>query len=279
MTGQVEANASYPWRPTFAIRLSLLLHAAALVSVVLQPASWPWALAAVLGNHCLLTLAVFLPRGQLLGPNLVCLPAQASARGEVCLTFDDGPDPEVTPQVLELLDRHRAKASFFCVGEKAAANHDLVGEIARRGHSLENHSQRHSNAFALYGLLRLRRDVEAAQAVISRIAGRAPRYFRAPMGLRSPLLDPVLARCGLHYVSWTHRGFDAVHSDPRKVLQRLAVPLAAGDILLLHDSSRARTRDGTPVVLVVLPELLDRIKAKGLRSVTLSGALGDGAPA
>jgi peptidoglycan/xylan/chitin deacetylase (PgdA/CDA1 family) len=275
----VEPNASYPWRPTFAIRLSMLLHAAAAASVALQPASWPWTLAAVLGNHCLLTLAVFWPRGRILGANLISLPAQAAARGEVCLTFDDGPDAEVTPRVLELLDRHRAKGTFFCVGERAATCPDIVREIARRGHGLENHSQRHSRAFAFYGLIRLKREVETAQAVISGIAGRAPRYFRAPMGLRSPLLDPVLARCGLRYVSWTKRGYDTVRRDPRKVLQRLGASVAAGDILLLHDSARARTCDGTPVVLVVLPELLDRLKAKGLKSVTLSSALGDGTSA
>lgn len=272
-------NASYPWRPAPAIRLSLLLHAAAAVSVVVLPASWPWALWAVAGNHFLLTLAVFWPRGGTLGPNLVRLTALAAARNEICLTFDDGPDPEVTPRVLDLLDQHEAKGSFFCVGEKAAAHPDVVREIARRGHSLENHSQHHSNAFALYGPLRLQRDVEAAQAIITSVAGRAPRYFRAPMGLRSPLLDPVLARCGLRYVSWTRRGFEVVHRDWRSVLRRLADPIAAGDILLLHDTCRARTSDGTPVVLAVLPELLARMKSKGLKSVTLPSALDDGTAA
>ena len=275
----VTPNASYPWRPAPSVRLSLLLHAVAALSLVVLPASWPWALGAVAGNHLLLTLAVFWPRGAVLGANLVRLTARAAARGEVCLTFDDGPDPEITLQVLDLLEQHQAKASFFCPGEKAAAYPDIVREIARRGHTLENHSQQHSYACALYGPLRLLHEVEAAQAVITGIVGRAPRYFRAPMGLRSPLLDPVLARCGLRYVSWTRRGFDTVHRDPRKVLRRLADPLEAGDILLLHDSCRARTRDGTPVVLVVLAELLARMRSRGLKSVTLPSGLDDGTAA
>ena len=275
-TAVENANEGYPWRPTPAVRLSLLLHVAAVATVVIQPALWPWVLGAVAGNHLLLTAAVFWPRGRVLGANLVRLPAVAIARKEVSLTFDDGPDPEVTPRVLDLLDRHQAKASFFCVGEKAAAYPAIVREIVRRGHSLENHSHRHSGAFAFYGLFRLKREVESAQAIITEITGRAPRFFRAPMGLRSPLLDPVLARCGLHYVSWTRRGFDAIHRDPERVLQRLAGGIAAGDILLLHDSIVSRTRDGEPVVLAVLPELLDRMKAKGLRSVTLRAALGNG---
>jgi len=248
----------------------MLLHAAAVATVAMQPALWPWALGAVAANHLLLAAAMCWPRGRVLGANLVRLPAAAAARMEVSLTFDDGPDPEVTPRVLDLLDRHQAKASFFCVGEKAAAYPHIVKEIVRRGHSIENHSHRHSGAFAFYGLVRLKREVESAQTVVSGITGRAPRFFRAPMGLRSPLLDPVLAKCGLHYVSWTRRGLDAIHCNPERVLQRLAGSLAAGDILLLHDNGCSLTRDGTPVVLAVLPGLLDRIQAKGLRSVTLA---------
>jgi peptidoglycan/xylan/chitin deacetylase (PgdA/CDA1 family) len=265
----------FPWRPTPVVLLSILLHIAAGVTVVVQPALWPWALGAVAANQLLLIAAVFRPRGRALGANMVRLPAAAAARSEVCITFDDGPDPEVTPRVLELLDRGGAKATFFCVGEKAAAFPDIAREIARRGHAIENHSHRHSGAFAFYGIVRLRRDLESAQAVLAGITGRAPRFFRAPMGLRSPLLDPVLARCGLRYVSWTRRGLEAVHRDPGKVLQRLTRGLAAGDILLLHDNGRSRTRDGTPVALAVLPELLARVRASGLRPVTLAAATGE----
>ena len=200
------------------------------------------------------------------------VPRVETERKVVALTFDDGPDPEVTPRVLDLLDRHGAKASFFCVGQKAAAHPGLVKEMACRGHGVENHSHSHSHAFACYGVFRLKREVASTQAILAAITGRAPRYFRAPMGLRSPLLDPVLARCGVRYVSWTRRGLDAMDRDHRKVLERLTGGLEAGDILLLHDNACSRTADGTPVVLAVLPMLLDRIHAMGLRSVTLAAA-------
>jgi peptidoglycan/xylan/chitin deacetylase (PgdA/CDA1 family) len=123
----------------------------------------------------------------------------------------------------------------------------------------------------------LRREVEATQAVIAGITGRAPLFFRAPAGFRSPLLDPVLAKCGMRYVSWTRRGYDAVSRDPVRVLQRLTRGLVAGDLLVLHDGTRARTDGGVPVVLAVLPALLDQLAKRGLKSVTLPAACNESA--
>jgi peptidoglycan-N-acetylglucosamine deacetylase len=274
--GAAGAHPAYRWRPAPIVWFSLGLHLAAAAATAMQPVWWPWALGAVAANHLVLTLAMLWPRGQLLGPNVIRLPAAAIARREVSLTFDDGPDGETTPQVLDLLERHGAKASFFCVGEKLAAHPQIARDIVRRGHSIENHSLRHSHAFALYGLFRMAREVASAQAIVASVAGRAPLFFRAPMGLRSPLLDPVLARYRLRCVSWTRRGLDTLDGNPQRVLQRLAGRLRAGDILLLHDGGSARTADGRPVVLAVLPALLERLAAAGLTSVPLPVALGDG---
>lgn len=260
------------WRPAPLVIGSLILHVAGLVTLTLRPGLWPWVLGVLAGNQLALLAAVLWPRGSLLGPNLMRLPESAVRRRQVALTFDDGPDPDVTPEVLELLDRYRATASFFCIGVKAAAHPDIVREIARRGHSVENHSYRHPRAFAFYGFSRLRREVEAAQAVIAGITGRPPGFFRAPAGFRSPLLDAVLSQCGLHYASWTRRGFDAVSRDPVRVLRRLTRGLAAGDVLLLHDGSSARTVAGEPLVLAVLPALLGQLAARGLLSVSLPTA-------
>lgn len=276
---QFPAPGARPWRPAPAIWLTLLLHALSVAVLVFEPSLWRKVLAALIANHLLLSAAVLWPRGRVLGPNLVRLPPAACARNEVSLNFDDGPDPQVTPRVLDLLDRHQARASFFCIGEKAAAYPEIVMEIVRRGHSVENHSQRHSIAFACFGPTSLRREVDAAQAAIACITGRTPGFFRAPAGFRSPLLDPVMAACGLRYVSWTRRGFDTVHSDAGAVLRRLTRGLSAGDILLLHDGASARMRDGEPVVLAVLPALLDRLVERGLKPVTLPQGCHDGSAA
>lgn len=271
-TGQ-PANLSgpvRPWRPSTAVQLTILIHLAALIALLWRPAWWPWVVAVLVANHLVLGLIGMWPRSSLLGENMSRLPDAAARRGEVAVTFDDGPNPEVTPMVLDILDRYGVKASFFCVGEKAAAHPDIVREIVRRGHAIENHSMRHSGFFGFYGPVALRRDIGAAQSVLGGIAGRPPRFFRAPMGIRNPMLDPVVARMGLHYISWTRRGFDTVARDPEVVLKRLLDGLAGGDILLLHDR---RSVHGEPIVLTVLPALLEKLSATGLKPVSLTMAM------
>ena len=117
------------------------------------------------------------------------------------------------------------------------------------------------------------RDIAMAQDALSNITGVRPELFRAPAGLRNPFLDKVLHQQGLQLVSWTRRGFDTVKSDPEDVQSRLARGLAAGDILLLHDGNAARTDQGQPVILDVLPGLLRQFQGQGLRAVTLPEAL------
>jgi peptidoglycan/xylan/chitin deacetylase (PgdA/CDA1 family) len=259
------------WLPTPLLRGSALVHLAALG--LAAAGRWRWAAAAVFADHLVLAAASMAPRSGLLGPLLTRLPAEAAARGEVALTFDDGPDPRATPAVLDLLDEAGHRASFFLIGRRAAAHPELVAEIVRRGHAVENHSNRHQHTFAFLMLGGLRRDLCASQAAITALTGRAPRFFRPPMGFRNPLLDPVLHEMGLALVSWTRRGFDTYWGDPDDVAMLLARGLAAGDILLLHDSHAAPTPDGKPVVLEVLPRLLDAIRRQGLKPVTLPQAI------
>jgi peptidoglycan/xylan/chitin deacetylase (PgdA/CDA1 family) len=272
------------WTPAPIVRASCWLHAAAALGLAAHPPAWPWAIGAVAASHAAMGVAGLLPRNRLLGPNLSRLPDGARRRGEVALTFDDGPDPEVTPRVLDLLEAHGAAASFFLIGRRAARYAPLVRELVRRGHSAENHTHRHLWGFAALPLGAMRREIAAAQDAIADAAGgEAPRFFRPPAGLRSPLLDPNLAAAGLLHVSWTRRGYDTVRRDPDALLRRLGRGLAAGDVLLLHDGNAARAQgSGMPVVLEVLPELLRRIADAGLRAVSLpramplGGTAGDG---
>jgi len=261
------------WRPSPLCLGSILLTLGAPLAVLARPDLWPWILAAVVADHLLLTFAGLWPRCKLLGPNWTALPESAAARGEIAITIDDGPDPAVTPAVLDLLDRHGAKATFFCIGEKAQRHPDLCREIIARGHSIENHSMRHRYYFPLLSVGGWHSELQTAQETLTAITGSRPVFFRAPAGLRNPLLDPVLSRLDLQLASWTRRGFDTVESNPQTVLAKLLKDLKAGDILLLHDGNAARTATNSPIILEVLPPLLDAIAAAKLRPVTLHTAL------
>ena len=272
MSSAVSAAAeSWPWPP--AIRASAAWHAAALGAGALVPGAWPWALGAIVLNHALITAAGLTPRSRLLGPNLTRLPPAAAARREVAITIDDGPEPAVTPRVLDLLDAHGQRATFFCIAERVRAQPALAREIVARGHSIQNHTARHRHNFSLLGPRGFADEIARAQEILAETTGQRPTCFRAPAGLRNPFLEPVLHRLGLSLVSWTRRGFDTRDGDAVRVLARLERRLGAGDILLLHDGNAARTARGEPVLLEVLPLLLERLRAEGLRAVTLPEGL------
>jgi peptidoglycan-N-acetylglucosamine deacetylase len=250
---------------------SVALHAASALALAAEAALWPWALGAVVANHAALIAAGLWPRSALLGPNVTRLPAAPVP--QVAITIDDGPDPAVTPAVLDQLAAHGARATFFCIAERARQHPQLVRRIVAAGHSVQNHSNEHRHHFTLLGPKALEREIAGAQALLAELTGTRPHAFRAPAGLRNPLLDPVLHRLGLHLVSWSRRGFDTRERDAARVLARLTRGLAAGDILLLHDGHAARTAQGLPVVLAVLPALLQQLRAAGLKTVTLAEAL------
>ncbi len=256
--------------------LHVLAAGAALVGTLTNaPTAW-WALGAVVANHAAITAIGLWPRSALLGPNIRQLPAAATARREIAITIDDGPDPQVTPAVLDQLAQHQAHATFFCIAEQARQHPALLRRIVQAGHSVQNHSHHHRHHFSLLGPRGFAREIGDAQALLADITGVLPHCFRAPAGLRNPLLDPVLHRLNLHLVSWTRRGFDTRESDPSRVLGRLSNNLAAGDILLLHDGHARRTSAGQPVLLDVLPQLLQRCQQHGpagLRTVTLTEAV------
>jgi peptidoglycan/xylan/chitin deacetylase (PgdA/CDA1 family) len=258
-----------PYRPPALLAGSIGLHAAGIVSLAAVPRYWPVIAATLVANHVALAAASLWPRSRFLGPNLFRLPEDAARRGEVALTFDDGPDPEVTPRVLDLLANAGARATFFCIGRRAEHYAEIAAEIVRRGHRIENHSHTHPHLFACYPSPALRREVERAQDALERTASRKPRLFRAPAGLRNPFLDEVLHHADLRLVSWTRRGFDAVSRDPARIAGRLLQGLAPGDVLLLHDGSTLGERGGNPQVLEVLPRILESLAARGLKSAPI----------
>lgn len=284
MSSSLATAESSPPRPArwprpVAFDASLGLHVCAGAAALAVPGAELWSLAAVAANHAVLTGAGLVPRSALLGPNLRRLPlegataAAAPHGGRVALTFDDGPDPEVTPLVLDQLDAAGARATFFCIAEEARRHAALTREIVARGHSVQNHSTSHRHHFSMLGPRGFAREIGAAQAMVADLTGVAPHCFRAPAGLRNPLLDPVLHRLDLHLVSWTRRAFDTVDGHAPRVLARLLRGLAGRDILLLHDGHAKAGASGRAVVLEVLPQLLEHLRAAGLATTTLADAV------
>jgi peptidoglycan-N-acetylglucosamine deacetylase len=257
------------WRPGALVTGSAALHVAGAAALALAPGAWPVICGTLFADHLLLAAHSLWPQSGWLGPALCRLPEAAAARGEVALTFDDGPDPEVTPRVLDLLDQAGARASFFCIGRRAAAHPEIVREIVRRGHRVENHTWSHPNLFAFYPPRAQRLEIERTQETIADAAGRRPAFFRAPAGFRNLFLDRELWGARLTLAAWTRRGYDALASDPAKVAERLLRGLAPGDVLLLHDGS-ALTGGGNRVALEALPRLLDGLAARGVYSVPLA---------
>jgi peptidoglycan-N-acetylglucosamine deacetylase len=266
---------SSPWPWPLLLKASVVAHGLALAVVIAWPSTWLWVVAFLVFNHLLITACGLIPRCAALGLNHRRLPDSAAQRRAWSLTLDDGPDPQVTPQVLDLLAKHRVKATFFCVGERAAQHPALVGRIVAEGHSVQNHSQVHAHSFSLWGPSRIAHELQASQRTLGQLTGTAPSFFRAPAGLRNPFLAPALHRAGLQLVSWTRRGYDTQRGDPAQVLARLLPALDAGAILLLHDGHSATSTSGEPVVLKVLPTLLQAAEDRGLHAVTLPEGFAD----
>ncbi|HVI57894.1 MAG TPA: polysaccharide deacetylase family protein [Luteimonas sp.] len=235
-----------------------MLAAHAFVALAWWQLGWRVGLPLLAAIHLAALWGVLRPRSAMYGPVLSHLPVHDR---RVWLTIDDGPSDD-TAALLDLLDAHGAKATFFLVGERAAARPDLVRAIAARGHGIGNHSQTHPQArFWALGPARMRREVTQCQETLRTITGVAPRWFRAVVGHANPFVHAPLRACGLARVAWDARAFDAVRGDAGAVVARLERELAPGAIVLLHEGAR----HGHSVEMVA--GLLQRMRALGYGTV------------
>lgn len=237
----------------------LLLAASQLVVIAIWwRYGWRIGLPAMLLSHLPFLWGTLWPRSRLFGPVLTRLPVDEK---RVWLTIDDGPSDD-TAALLDLLDAHGAKATFFLVGERAAVRPELVREIARRGHGIGNHSATHPSAwFWALGPRRMREEIVLCQAILQGITGTAPRWFRAVVGMANPFVSAPLREQGLARAAWNARGFDAVAEDSAAVVARIERGLAPGAIVLLHEGAG----HGRNVATIAL--LLQRLDALGYRTV------------
>lgn len=188
----------------------------------------------MLASHLLFVWGSLRYDSALFGPVVRSL---ATREKVVWLTIDDGPSAD-TPAVLDLLDRYGARATFFLVADNVRRHPDLARAIVERGHDVGNHSDTHPEKwFWALGPARMRREIESAQADITRLSGRTPRWFRAVVGMANPFVSAPLRDLGLARVAWNARGFDGVAGDVDAVVGRIERALKPGAIVLMHEGA------------------------------------------
>jgi peptidoglycan/xylan/chitin deacetylase (PgdA/CDA1 family) len=242
------------------------------VLLLLRGHGW-WALLAIATAHALWLVPTLWPACAWCGVVTTMLPRSHSPDGTklVWLTIDDGPDADDTPRLLDLLDQHGAKATFFFIGEKVFLHPELVSEVIKRGHTLGNHTMRHPQySFWAYGPAGVRREIMECQRLLTDTAMSAPAWFRAPAGLKNPWVHEVVEREGLRVACWSARGLDGVDADKARVLARLQKSVRPGAIILMHEGRV--DRQGERLAPQVLGELLGWLGANGYRCVLPDGA-------
>jgi peptidoglycan/xylan/chitin deacetylase (PgdA/CDA1 family) len=233
------------------------------------------------------------PHAQLFGASI----SRTKSPRKLAITFDDGPNPSITPKLLDLLARHNARATFFLIGRYARECPELVREIHARGHVLGNHTQTHANLFRL-GPAQTRDELSRCQDAIvaANDASAPPRWFRPPWGLRSPWLGKATHELDLRTIMWSLLPGDWRAQTDQWLIDRSA-PIASraerafagtsasntasdrkgssvtGDILCLHDGSHARQNADRTHTLAALEYWLPRWRDLGLEFVTIDAAV------
>ena len=227
-------------------------------SVLTEPPSLPICIACAVAYFALLLCGVFVLRLRMFADAIVRGPRDATG---VVLTFDDGPDPVHTREVLD--------AANFVIGKKAELHRDVVEEILRRGHQVGVHGFEHDRFFSLRGSKRVRADLERAIRSLENITGKTPLLFRPPIGHTNPTIARIADQLDLTMVGWSVRAVDGLaRTKPDDVLARISRGLEDGAIVLLHDAPETGTRK--PAGVTALPAILERIAAKNLRVTPLS---------
>ena len=182
--------------------------------------------------------------------------------GTVVLSFDDGPDPNCTPKVLEILDKYQVKAIFFLIGKEVTKYPALVAKIHAEGHLIGNHSDAHDLTFTFKSASQVEQDLIQANEKISKITGSSIQYVRPPFGITNPSIAKAIQRLRMISVGWNFRPKDTNFKDPEKLLQVLkSKTKPSGTLVLLHDR--------IPATVDVLEEYILFCKEKGMKFGTL----------
>lgn len=189
------------------------------------------------------------------------------------LTFDDGPDPDVTPALLDALAAEDVRATFFLLGEQMMRDPALAGEVRRRGHEVALHGYEHVE-HDLWRPGQTRDDLARGLGTFQVATGTSPRWYRPPYGLLSEASFDACVHLGMQPVYWSAWGCDWETLAPDRIAELVCRDLAEGDIVLLHDSARYAPRDEASPTIEAIPLIVAGARAAGLELVTLAEAVG-----
>lgn len=178
----------------------------------------------------------------------------------VALTFDDGPDPIYTPQILAILEQYSVKATFFVIGSKAEKHPELLQEIVAKGHLLANHSYHHKWYYPFLGTKAIVNDYQKTNALIQAITKAPVSYLRPPFGATSPGYRKAVSKLGMVCVGWSVRTFDTVKTA-EQIIEKGTL-INDGDIVLMHDTKEETVK--------ALPQVLVNLQHKGVKCIALA---------
>ena len=184
---------------------------------------------------------------------------------EVVITLDDGPEKIITPKILEILNKYNITATFFCIGEKAESNPELLLQIKNAGHLIGNHTFTHSKWFDFFSSKKMIEEFDKTNNSIYKITGNMPVYFRPPYGVSNPTIKSALKKFNFVTIGWSLRSLDTVIKSKEKVLNRLLKRVKSGDIILFHDI--------VPNSPEIMDEFIATIIRKGFKIVSLDHLL------
>lgn len=190
---------------------------------------------------------------------------KTTEKNEIALTFDDGPHPEFTPKVLEVLKQHNAKATFFCIGQHIEKHPELFKRIIAEGHSVGNHTYSHSKSFGFFGTEKVIEELNWTIDIVQQLTGKQMNLYRPAFGVTNPMIEKAVKQLNVISIGWNVRSLDTTKRDETVILDRITSKISKGDVVLLHDTSQK--------TINVLERLLLFLEEKNLKSVTIDDLL------
>jgi len=219
--------------------------------------SWFWIIGIILFGVAILSYGSATLQSNFFTPSFSKLKTQ----NELILTFDDGPHPN-TLAILEVLKKHKATATFFCIGKQAEQYPDILKQIIAEGHIVGNHTQNHSNKWGWMRSNEVRFEIEEATKTLENLSEKPVHFFRPPFGVTNPRIGKVLKTLPLKIIGWDLRSLDTAIKNPEKLWQRIEPKLASSSIILFHDTQGQTVE--------VLEKMLEYCQSHGIKIVSLA---------